>query len=81
MRKNLNYLVIRVALIDGKSGEEVASTLGYLGTSRSGADWMDSKNLALTDSNATSTKSGIEHLIEELLRKSLADMKLAQLDN
>jgi hypothetical protein len=77
-KRAINYLTMRLVLFDGKSGAEVARTHDHLSAPRSDADWMESEKLALTESNATSTKSGIEQLIERMLKKGLTELKLVQ---
>lgn len=78
LKRGLNYLTMRVALLDGKDGKEVARARGFLSSPRGQPDWMDSENLSLSVSNATGTKSSIESLIDSVLRKGLLDLKLAQ---
>jgi hypothetical protein len=75
-RRAINFLTMRVVLLDGKSGAEVARTQGYLSAPRPASDWMESKDLALTSSNATATKASVQELIEAVLRKNLSELKL-----
>jgi hypothetical protein len=77
-RRALNYLTMRTVLLDGKTGAELARTHGFLSVPRQERDWMEADNLVLTVENETSTKAGIEQLIESVLRKCLTDLKLVQ---
>lgn len=75
-RRAINYLTMRVVLFDGQSGVEVAKTHGFNSAPRDEASWMASENLTLTADNAQKTQAGIQALIETVLQKALADLKL-----
>jgi hypothetical protein len=75
----VNYAMIAVGLFDGKTGEEVANTHGYLSSKRSEADWITADNMALTTSNEESTKTSIKKLIDDLLRKLLEKLKITSI--
>jgi hypothetical protein len=75
-KRAINYLTMRVVLLDGKSGTEVARTHGFLSAPRTEASWMDSENLNLSMDNTQETKSGIQTLVQTVLRKAMADLKL-----
>lgn len=78
LERAVNYLTMRVVLLDAKDGKEVARTHGFLSSPRETADWMESGNLSLSESNAATTKLSIESLIDAVLRKGLRDLKLTQ---
>lgn len=75
----VNYLAMQVALLDGKTGAEVARARGNLSAHRyrSENNWMPSENLVPSEANAQETKAGIKSLIESELRIALANLKLA----
>jgi hypothetical protein len=75
-KRAVNYLTMRVVLLDGKDGKEVARTHGFLSSPRAAGDWMESESLALTEGNAATTKSAIESLIDAVLAKGLTDLTL-----
>ncbi len=73
----INFLTLRVALFDGRSGAEIARTESFLGSSRTGPDWMESFDLELTDENSRNTKDSVVAMIVKLLHKELLELKLA----
>ncbi|MBI4987824.1 MAG: hypothetical protein HZC23_03290 [Rhodocyclales bacterium] len=75
-RRAINYLTMRVVLLDGKNGTEVARTHGVSSAPRGEAIWMDSDNLTLSGDNAQKTRSGIQALMETVLQKALTDLML-----
>lgn len=72
----VNYVTMRVAVFDGKTGEEIARTSGYISDRRPASDWMEFENLVMSDQNRTTTQQSINRLIGELLTRLLSDMKL-----
>jgi hypothetical protein len=77
-KRGVNYLTMRVVLLDAKDGKEVARTHDFLSSARATTDWMESDNLSLTESNAVSTRLAIESLIDRVLSKGLTDLKLVR---
>ena len=78
MKRSINYLTMRMILLDGKTGAEVARTHSHLSSPRTNENWMDSDKLVLTGTNTTSTKAAIEQLIDGVLKKGLPELKLAR---
>ena len=78
MKRGINFLTMRLVLLDGRDGREVARTQSYLGSPRARSDWIEGENLPLSESNATTTKVSIESLVDRMLGKGLADLKLIQ---
>lgn len=76
-RRAINFLTMRIVLLDGKSGAEVARTHGYLSSPRTEVSWMDSNNLDLSADNNQDTRTAIQGLIDAVLRKALAELKLS----
>lgn len=77
----VNFLTMRVALFDGKSGEEIARTSGYISSRRPSEAWMEPDNLVMGEENSLATKQAMESLIGELLKKLLSDLKIAVVSN
>jgi hypothetical protein len=79
INRAINYAMIAIGLFDGKNGEEVANTHGYLSSKRSESDWINAGNMTLTTSNEESTKTNIKKLIDDLLRKHLEKLKITSI--
>lgn len=75
----VNYVTMRVAVFDGRTGEEIARTSGYISDRRPSSDWMEFENLVMSDQNRSTTQQSIRRLIGELLARLLSDMKLGQM--
>ena len=78
LKRSINYLTMRMVLLDGKTGAEVARTHSHSSSPRTNENWMDSDKLVLTGTNTTSTKAAIEQLIDGVLKKGLPELKLAR---
>jgi hypothetical protein len=72
----VNYVTMRVAAFDGRTGEEIARTSGYISDRRPASDWMEFENLVMSNQSRSMTQQSIHRLIGELLTRLLSDMKL-----
>jgi hypothetical protein len=75
LKRGVNYVTMRLALLSVKNGKEIARTSGFLSSERN-RDWMES-DFSMSESNAETTKAAIESLFASLLKKSLGELKLA----
>lgn len=76
IKRAVNFLTMRAALFDGKTGEEIARTSGYVSSPRSPDGWMESDNLLMSEENNHATRQAIETLINKLLTTLLIDLKV-----
>lgn len=76
-RNALNFLTMTVQLIDAKSGKEIASVQQYASSKRADKDWLDGNAPVLTSENEAITKQELLLLMQDLLKKGLADLKLS----
>ena len=67
---------MRVVLLDGKDGSEIAHSRGSTGDSRSEASHLDGATLAISDSDLEATKASIFSLANTELRRQLTEMGL-----
>ncbi|MFA6179119.1 MAG: hypothetical protein WC696_05855 [Candidatus Methylopumilus sp.] len=75
-RNALSFLMMTVQLIDAKSGEEIASAQQYASSKRADRDWLEDDTPVLTPENEATTKQELLQLMQGLLKKGLADLKL-----
>lgn len=77
-KKAVNYLTMRIVLFDGKTGEEIARTHGFISSPRPENEWMESDKLIPDGINSLNTRNAITQLIDNTLRKGVAELKLVQ---
>ncbi|MDD1622546.1 MAG: hypothetical protein LUQ11_13805 [Methylococcaceae bacterium] len=76
IRRAINYLMMRVILLDGKTGKEIAHSVASLNAPRANNNWMESGNLMLSADDTKQTKASLQALTSTLLQKALVDLKL-----
>lgn len=72
----VNYVTMRVAAFNGKTGVEIARTSGYISDQRPASEWMEFDNLVMSDQNRLVTQQSIKRLFGDLLTRLLSDLKL-----
>ena len=72
----IHFVTMRVALLDGKTGAEVSRTQSYGSAPRAASDWMERDALKLSADSEKTARSGIEQVMEAVMRKCLTELKL-----
>ena len=73
MRRALNFITMKAILVDGKTGGEVARTQCVVSAPRQESEWLEPNKVTQVDDG---TRSGIEKLFDEALRKCLGNLNL-----
>lgn len=73
LKHAVNYLAVKVIVLDGRSGESVARAQCALSAPRQDSEWLQPTK---TVQPGEGTRAGIEQLFEGALRKCLVGLKL-----
>lgn len=74
-KQAINFVTMNVIVLDGKTGESIAGTRQFIKGTREASDWVEGEDLILSKENETTTKTNIFQLVQDLLKKSLIELK------
>jgi len=73
--KAINFVTMNVIVFDGKTGESIAGTRQFIKGAREASDWIAGEDLIVSKENEAKTKTNIFLLVQDLLKKSLIELK------
>jgi hypothetical protein len=73
MKRALNFITMKAILVNGKTGGEVARTQCVVSAPRPESEWLEPNKVTQVNDG---TRSGIEKLFDEALRKCLGNLNL-----